>query len=137
MPVPLVGTWHEYTVTPSGEVFEGELRSSLEAGACAYVQTFVSRDGTFTFRSLGYVDAASGVWREQFVLSNGATAEYVWERDGVDILLNRTSPSGTVYRLRITEITPNSYVVVEERLSDEDRSWSQGERTITRRVEGV
>ena len=134
VPAPLAGTWHEYTVTPTGLVFEGELTSSLEAGGCAFVQAFVSADGTFTFRSLGYVDDEAGAWIERFVLSSGRTATYQWERDGADILLNRTEPDPGRFRLRVTEIQRDSYAVIEERRADDSAEWRQGERTLTRRV---
>jgi hypothetical protein len=131
---PLVGTWHEFTIKPDGEVFEGELRSSLEAGGCAFVQSFVSADGAFTFRSLGHVDADRGAWVEQFVLSNGRTAVYEWARDGSDILLNRRQPEPDRFRLRITELEQDSYFVIEERLVAGASEWTPGERTMTRRV---
>lgn len=132
---PLVGTWHEFTIRPTGEVFEGELRSALEADGCAFVQSFVSADGALTFRSLGYVDADRNAWVEQFVLSNGRTAVYEWARDGSDILLNRVSSEPDRFRLRITELEQDSYLVIEERLSAGASEWTPGERTMTRRVE--
>jgi hypothetical protein len=130
----LVGTWHEFTVTPAGLVFEGELRSSLEMGGCAFIQAFVSADSTFTFRSLGYFNDELNTWIEHFVLSNGRTATYQWERVGADILLNRTQPDAGRFRLRVTEIQADSYVVVEERRAADWDEWRQGERTMTRRV---
>lgn len=134
LPTPLVGTWHEFTMAPAGLVFEGELKSSLEAGGCAFIQTFVSSDSTFTFRSLGYVDPEQNTWIEHFVLSDGRTATYQWEPDGADILLNRTEPVAGFFRLRVTDIQANSYVVIEERRTTDSAQWRQGERTLTRRV---
>lgn len=134
LPTPLVGTWHEFTVAPTGLVFEGELRSSLEAGGCAFVQSFVSSDSSFTFRSLGYFNDELGTWIEHFVLSNGRTATYQWERDGPDLLLNRTAPNPGRYRLRVAEIQADSYVVIEESRDADSSEWRQGERTLTRRV---
>lgn len=134
LPTPLVGTWHEFTVAPTGLVFEGELRSSLEAGGCAFIQTFISSDSTFMFRSLGYFSEELGTWIEHFVLSDGRTATYQWERDGADILLNRTEPDTGPFRLRVTQIEADSYVVIEERRTGDSAEWRQGERTLTRRV---
>jgi uncharacterized protein len=136
LPAPLVGSWHEFTVTPEGLVFEGELRSSLEAGGCAFSQTFVSADSTFTFRSLGYVSEVEERWIEHFVLSNGRTATYLWEPDGTDILLVRTEPDQGRFRLRVTEIQADSYRVIEERRAAGSPEWLPGERTLTRRVPG-
>ena len=122
----------------SGTNSRCELRSSLEAGACAFIQRFVSSDGTFTFRSLGYFNDELNRWIEHFVLSNGRTATYEWERDGADILLNRAAPDPGRFRLRVTEIQADSFVVVEERRAADSAEWRQGERTVSRRVtEGV
>lgn len=138
LPTPLEGIWHEFTVTPTGLRFEGELRSSLELGGCAFIQAFVGSDSTFMFRSLGYFNDELNMWIEHFVLSNGKTATYQWERDGADILLNRAEPDAGRFRLRVTEIQADSYVVVEERRAAESAEWRQGERTLARRVsEGV
>lgn len=134
VPTPLVGIWHEFTMAPTGLVFEGELRSSLEVGGCAFIQAFVSADSTFTFRSLGYFNDELNTWIEHFVLSNGKTATYQWARDGADILLNRAEPDAGRFRLRVTEIQADSYVVVEERRAADSAEWRQGERTLTRRV---
>lgn len=65
------GAWQEFTVTAGGERLEGRLDSTLEAGGCAITQTFAGVDGTFSFRSLGYVEASTGQWVETYVLSNG------------------------------------------------------------------
>jgi hypothetical protein len=132
---PLVGTWHEFTITPDGEVFEGELRSALEAGGCAFVQSFISADGAFTFQSLGHVDSDRGAWVEQFVLGDGRTAVYDWAREGSDILLNRRQSGPDRYRLRITDLGRNSYLVIEERQIAGASEWTSGERTMTRRVD--
>lgn len=135
LPARLAGTWQEFTVTPDGERLEGELQSMFEAGGCAFAQQFRSRDGSFTFRSLGYVDGESGRWREHFVLSNGRTAVYEWVADGPDIVLNRLQPAGPdLFRLRVTQIRTNSYEVIEERSRDGGATWARGERTITRRI---
>jgi len=131
----LVGVWEELTVTPEGERLEGELRSELEAAGCAFVQEFESVDGSFTFRSLGHVDPESGHWRERFVLSTGRVALYEWVPEGADILLLRLEPvEEELFRLRVTDIGPDSYDVLEERSRDGGATWVQGERTHTRRV---
>jgi hypothetical protein len=80
------------------------------------------------------VDPDRRAWVEQFVLSNGRTAVYEWARDGADILLNRLSSEPDHYRLRVTDLKEDSYVVIEERRTATAPEWTQGERTITRRV---
>ena len=134
VPQALVGVWQEFTITPTGLVLEGELRSELTAAGCAYVQSFKSPDGQFSFRSLGHVDAEQGNWIEYFVLSNGKTATYRWETVDDGILLHRVAPEAGQFRLRITQIQPDSYVVIEERRPADSDQWHPGERTLTRRV---
>jgi hypothetical protein len=139
LPAPMVGRWQELTVTPDGEVLAGELTSSFEAGGCAFTQRFRSADGSLTFRSLAFVDRASGRWRERYVLSNGRTAAYEWVPDGDDIFHVRVEPpsvsGGESYRLRISKIRAGSYEVLEERSTDGGATWTAGERTVTRRLE--
>ena len=135
LPEPLVGIWHEFTVTDSGEVFLGELHSRISIDGCVFEQEFSSPDGSFRFRSFGYVDPQSGHWREHFVLNDGRTAEYRWETIGADILVvrvDRTEPP--LYRLHISNLQPDSYEVREERSDDDGHSWQFVELTRTRRV---
>ena len=132
---PLIGTWHEFSDLNTGEKYEGELKSYFAAGGCAYVQEFSNPDQSFTFRSLGFVDPKLKQWREQFVLSHGRVATYLWQVEGKDILLNRMADSKTkLYRLRLTNIQKDTYEVFEERSTDGGKTWQQGLRTITRRV---
>jgi len=86
---PFVGAWQEFSVTPEGERLEGRLDTAFEAGGCAIAQAYTSADGAFTFRSLGYVDAASGEWQETYVLSDNRPATYRWQAEGDDILIVR------------------------------------------------
>ena len=131
-----VGAWQEFSVTPEGERLEGRLDTTLEAGGCAIAQAYTSPDGTFTFRSLGYVDAASGEWQETYVLSNNRPATYRWQADGDDLLIVRTAGGdpATRRRLRVTFLDADTYrVVIETSPADAD-AWTAGLVTMTRRL---
>ena len=122
LPSQFVGTWREYTVTDTGEVFAGTLRSELVADGCGYRQAFTGADGAFSFQSLGYVDAEEQAWRETVVTSapppSRPTAT-MWSTNGPPTAGNAGMPgrspasgasnrpqplSGTAARSRITPI---------------------------------
>ncbi len=131
-----VGAWQEFSVTPEGERLEGRLDTALEAGGCAIVQAFASPDGTFTFRSLGYVDPASGEWQETYVLSNNRPATYRWQVEGGDILIGRIvgGDPATRRRLRVTFLDADSYRVTIETSPAGADAWNAGLVTMTRRL---
>ena len=136
LPSQFVGTWREYTVTDTGEVFAGTLRSEVTADGCGYRQAFTSADATFSFQSLGYVDAQEQAWRETVVTSTGRVAHYRWRTEGADVVFDRLSEDGTPRRrLRATGFAPDSYDVVDERSADGGQSWDAGQITRIRRVE--
>ena len=131
-----VGAWQEFSVTPEGERLEGRLNTTLEAGGCAITQAFVSPDGAVTFRSLGYVDPASGEWQETYVLSNNRPATYRWQVDGDDVLIVRIAGGDPVTRrrLRVTFLDTDTYrVTIETSPADAD-TWTAGLVTMTRRL---
>jgi hypothetical protein len=130
------GDWQEFTVTPEGERLEGTLRSTFDAGGCAITQTFESADGGFTFRSLGYVEAASGQWIETYVLSNGRVASYRWRVDGEDVVIDRIGGGDPASRrrLRVTFLGPDAYRVIEESSPAGKEHWTGGTETMTRRI---
>jgi hypothetical protein len=131
-----VGAWQEFSVTPEGERLEGRIDTALEAGGCALTQAFTSPDGTFTFRSLGYVDPASGEWQETYVLSNNRPATYLWQADGDDILIVRTAGGdpATRRRLRVTFLDADTYRVTIETAPAGADDWTAGLVTMTRRL---
>jgi hypothetical protein len=136
LPSRLVGTWKEYTVTEKGEVLAGTLKSGFEVGGCVFSQRFLSADGKLSFLSLGYIDPSTDSWHETFVLSNGRVASYRWRQSGDDIIIDRIGGDPRdMRRLRITNIKRDYYEVVEERSSDEGKTWKQFELTRTRREE--
>lgn len=131
-----VGAWQEFSVTGAGEVLGGRLDSTLEAGGCAITQVFTGADGAFSFRSLGYVEAASGQWVETYVLSNGRVASYRWRLDGEDVVIDRIAGGdpATNRRLRVTFESPDAYRVVEETTPAGSDAWAAGIETVTRRI---
>jgi hypothetical protein len=131
-----VGTWQEFAVTERGEELGGRLDSTLEAGGCAITQVFTGADGAFSFRSLGYVEAASGQWVETYVLSNGRVAGYRWGVEGDDVVIDRIAGGdpATRRRLRVTFENADVYRVVEETAPADSGEWIAGLVTVTRRV---
>lgn len=131
-----VGVWQEFTVASDGEKLEGTLRSVLEAGDCAITQQFRSADGHFSFRSLGYVDPASGQWLETYVLSNGRVAIYRWRNVGNDIVFDRIAGGDPAFnaRLRVSFVDSDAYRVIEERSPLGEDAWTPVAQTMTRRI---
>ena len=131
-----VGAWQEFSVTPEGERLEGRLDTAFEAGGCAIAQAYTSADGAFTFRSLGYVDAASGEWQETYVLSDNRPATYRWQAEGDDILIVRIAGGdpATRRRLRVTFLDPDNYRVTIETAPAGANAWTAGLVTMTRRL---
>ena len=131
-----VGAWQEFSVTPEGERLEGRLDTTFEAGGCAIAQAFASPDGAFTFRSLGYVDSASGEWQETYVLSNNRPATYRWQVDGDDVLIVRVAGGdpATRRRLRVTFLDADTYRVTIETSPADSDTWTAGLVTMTRRL---
>jgi len=131
-----VGTWQEFSVTPEGERLEGGLDTALEAGGCALSQVFTSPDEAFSFRTLGYVDPASGEWLETYVLSNNRPATYRWQLDGDDVLIVRIvgGDPATRRRLRVTFLDADTYRVTIETAPAGADDWTAGLMTMTRRL---
>ena len=131
-----VGAWQEFSVTAEGERLEGRLDTTFEAGGCAIAQAFTSADAAFTFRTLGYVDAASGEWQETYVLSDNRPATYRWQADGDDVLIVRIAGGdpATRRRLRATFLDADTYRVVIETSPADAEAWTAGLVTMTRRL---
>ncbi len=131
-----VGTWQEFSVTPEGERLEGGLDTALEAGGCALSQAYTSPDEAFSFRTLGYVDPASGEWLETYVLSNNRPATYRWQADGDDVLIVRIAGGdpATLRRLRVTFLDADTYRVTIETAPVGADDWTAGVVTMTRRL---
>lgn len=131
-----VGAWQEFAVTDEGEQLGGRLDTTLEAGGCAITQAFLGADGAFSFRSLGYVEAATGQWVETYVLSNNRVATYRWRVEGEDIVIDRIAGGDPAVqrRLRVTFEDADSYRVVEETSPAASNDWTRGIVTITRRI---
>jgi len=135
---PLLGTWEEYTITDSSEVFIGTLQSNLELSGCVLSQRFVSPDSSFSYQSFGYVEPTSNKWNETYVFSTGSISKYEWQTDNNDLLTLRTGGTRVIdyiHRLRLTNINELFYDVIEERSKDGGRTWKAMELTRINRTE--
>ena len=129
---PFLGDWKEYTVTAEEEIFIGTLEMSKSPDGCTISQRFVSADGSFSYQSSGYVEPSSGMWREIYVFSNGNKSEYQWFRQGNDVIMRRTGGTRKLdylHQLRLTNVSEDSYEVIEEHSFDSGLSWEDKELT--------
>lgn len=134
--LPFMGQWKEYTITEE-EVYVGDLISEAESDGCSISQRFASADGNFSYRSFGYVEASSGQWKEVYVFNNGRISEYIWFREGTDVIMRRTGGTRKLeyeHQLRLTNLTPGSYDVIEEHSHDKGESWIEIELTRIKKV---
>ena len=134
---PFMGNWEEYTITADGEIFIGTLTSSKGPDRCTISQRFVSADGSFSYQSFGYIEAATGLWKEVYVFSNGNSSEYQWFKDGTDVIMRRTGGTRKLeymHQLRLTKITDESYDVIEEHSRDNGNTWEDVELTRIKKV---
>lgn len=129
------GTWEEYTVSETGETLVGTLETTWELGGCVLTQRFTAADNSFAFIAFGYLDSENGAWQETYILDIGRVAHYRWEPRGDEIFVHRLGGNrGDLRRLRIQNLTPGSYDVLEERSRDGGAHWDVVEVTRTRRV---
>ena len=134
---PLLGVWEEYRVSNTDRELLGTLSTELVAGGCAIRQSFYAPDGLFSFSSLGFAESPDS-WFETYVLSNGQVASYRWRGEGDELILARvTVGSEPLRRLRIFELQPDSYFVVDEESQDGGKTWLRRELVITIRKQGT
>lgn len=133
----LLGTWHEYRVTDSTEVFLGTLTAELQVKGCAISQNFVQEDSSFTYQSLGYVNPSSGLWHENYVFSNGGTATYQWITEGENLYTLRIAASRSsdhIYRLWYSPLVNKEYTVTLQKSFDGGKTWVSTGKTRIKRV---
>ena len=134
---PFLGSWQEYTVTDNEEIFIGTLNSQMELNGCVITQRFYSADSSFSYQSFGYVEPASNILRETYVFSTGGISKYQWqlvEGEVVQLRIGGSRQIDYMHRLRFTNVTGDSYDVVEEHSQDGGRTWEQKELTRIKRV---
>ena len=131
-----VGTWHEFTITEDGqEVLEGTLTSKFVVDGCALTQSFVSLDGTFSFLSFAYVDAATNCWFETYVFNNGRATQWRWLPQEDELIMEHiVGDQDVTRRLRIVNQTEDSYDVIEEKKENPEQEWKFVVLTQTRRT---
>lgn len=133
---PFIGYWREYTVTQEAEIYMGTLRSSKGPDSCTITQRFISADVSFSYQSFGYVDSSTGKWKEIYVFNDGNHAEYQWFKEGDDIIMRRTGGTRLLdytHQLRLTNISKDSYDVLEEHSYDNGVTWQNVELTRIKR----
>jgi hypothetical protein len=129
-----IGTWKEYTVTPEREILMGTLQVSWELGGCVQRQQFLAVDGAFAFLGFGYLDSETQAWQETYVLSTGRVAHYRWREAEAELFIERLGGGpASLRRLRIQNLTPEAYDVLDERSTDGGQTWAVVEVTRTRR----
>jgi hypothetical protein len=128
------GTWKEYTVTDHGEHLVGTLHVSWELDGCVQVQRLEGAGSSFALLAFGYFNPETASWEETFILNSGRVARYRWREEGPDLLVERLEGDPEdLRRLRIRNVTPEGYDVLEESSRDNANTWSVVEVTRTRR----
>lgn len=134
---PFIGSWQEYTVTETEEIYIGKLESTIELDGCVVSQRFMAKDSSFSYLSFGYIDPSSNIWQETYVFNNGSISKYQWQIDGQDVLQRRiggTKKLDYMHQLRLTHITENQYDAMEEHSFDGGKTWKAVELTRIRRI---
>lgn len=134
---PYLGTWSEYRVTDSTEVYTGTLITRLEVRGCAITQHYMERDSSFTYTSFGFVNPNSGLWEETYVFSTGSTSVYQWVMEKGELATKRIHGSRNVdhiYRLRYVDTTDREYTVIGQRSYDGGKTWQSESRTRIERT---
>ena len=131
---PLLGEWEEYEQGESGQTLIGVLSTRLVSGGCAIQQSFRSPDGSFSFSSLGFADS-TGELTETYVFSDGRVSSYRWSGSGGAVVLNRIASKPEISRrLRILDISADSYLVESEESHDGGQTWQLIDRVKTVRI---
>ncbi len=134
---PFIGTWQEFTVTEDGqELLEGTLISKFAVDGCVLTQSFTSVDGSFSFLSFAYVEAATNCWAETYVFNNGRATQWRWVPQADELIIEHVSgDQDVIRRLRVVNHTQDSYDVIEEKRESTAQEWTFVVLTKTRRVE--
>lgn len=123
---PFLGVWDEYSVENDKENLFGKLEITLNAEGCNLAKRFVLYNKNFTYLTHGYFDPSENSWIETFTFNNGGYAKYKWVETGKDVVMERiasSSKSDVLNRNRWTNITSNTFDILEERSSDAGKTW--------------
>jgi hypothetical protein len=123
---PFLGNWEEYTVEDGKEQLFGRLTITLNAEGCSLNKRFLLYNRKSTYLTSGYYDLAENAWIETFTFRNGDYSKYKWVVEAKDVVMVRianSSKSDYLNRNRWTNITPDSFDILEERSYDLGKTW--------------
>jgi len=135
---PYLGTWKEYRLTDSTEVYTGTLTSSLDVHGCALSQVYMEQDSSFMYRTMGFVNPNSGLWEETYVFSTGSYSLFQWVVED-DVLYQKkiggSAKAENIYRLRFENSSNSEYTVAWQHSYDGGHSWETKGHTRIVRIE--
>jgi len=123
---PFLGDWEEYIVEDGKEQLFGRLIISLSTEGCSLNKKFLLYNRSGSYLTSGYYDPAEKAWTETFMFRNGNYTKYKWVVEGIDVVMVRiasSSKSDYLNRNRWTNITPDSFDILEERSYDMGKTW--------------
>jgi hypothetical protein len=121
-----LGEWEEYIVEDGKEQLFGRLIISLSTEGCSFNKKFLLYNRSGSYLTSGYYDPAEKAWIETFMFRNGNYTKYKWVVEGKDVVMVRiasSSKSDYLNRNRWTNITPDSFDILEERSYDLGKTW--------------
>jgi len=124
---PFLGNWEEYTVEDGKEQLFGRLTITLNAEGCSLNKRFLLYNRKGSYLTSGYYDLAENAWIETFTFRNGDYSKYKWVVEGKEVVMVRianSSKSDYLNRNRWTNITSDSFDILEERSYDSGKKWT-------------
>ena len=124
---PFLGNWEEYTVEDGKEQLFGRLTITLNAEGCSLNKRFLLYNRKGSYLTSGYYDLAENAWIETFTFPNGDYSKYKWVVEGKEVVMVRianSSKSDYLNRNRWTNITSDSFDILEERSYDSGKKWT-------------
>lgn len=124
---PFLGNWEEYTVEDGKEQLFGRLTITLNAEGCSLNKRFLLYNRKGSYLTSGYYDLAENAWIETFTFRNGDYSKYKWVVEGKEVVMVRianSSKSNYLNRNRWTNITSDSFDILEERSYDSGKKWT-------------
>lgn len=135
---PYLGTWKEYRVNDSTEVYTGTLTTQLDVHGCALSQVYIEQDSSFMYRTLGFVNPNSGLWEETYIFSTGSYSLFQWVVEDGSLYQKKiggSSKADNIYRLEFQNNGANEYTVAWQHSYDGGRSWETKGHTRIERIQ--
>ena len=124
---PFLGNWDEYTVEDDKEQLFGRLTITLNAEGCSLNKRFFLYNRRGSYLTNSYYDLAENAWIETFTFRNGDYSKYKWVVEGKEVVMVRIASSlksDYLNRNRWTNITSESFDILEERSYDSGKKWA-------------